>query len=58
MTDDQHKPTDTAEATAKTVTEDGLDVPDTEADNMAEDAETAFPAWTAWTRACSGRCRR
>ncbi|GGM48603.1 nucleotide exchange factor GrpE [Deinococcus arenae] len=44
MTDDQHKPsTDRTDTAAKTVTEDGLDIPETEADNMAEDAETAFP---------------
>ncbi|WP_189069148.1 nucleotide exchange factor GrpE [Deinococcus radiotolerans] len=49
MTDDQRKPTpDTtapteADTRARTVSEDGLDVPDTETDNMAEDAETAFP---------------
>lgn len=45
MTDDQHKPA--PEATepdrTKTVSEDGLDIPDTETDNMQEDLETEFP---------------
>ncbi|UBV42265.1 nucleotide exchange factor GrpE [Deinococcus taeanensis] len=45
MTDDQHKPaTPDADVTPdRTVNEDGLDVPETETDNMAEDADTVFP---------------
>lgn len=45
MTDDQHKPTPEATDTdrTKTVGEDGLDIPDTETDNMQEDLETEFP---------------
>ncbi|GGS39043.1 protein GrpE [Deinococcus knuensis] len=45
MTDDQHKPAPEATDTdrTKTVGEDGLDIPDTETDNMQEDLETEFP---------------
>lgn len=46
MTDDQHKPAPEAAETdthTKTVSEDGLDIPDTETDNLQEDLETEFP---------------
>nr|WP_189066404.1 nucleotide exchange factor GrpE [Deinococcus seoulensis] len=45
MTDDQHKhaPEATEPDRTKTVSEDGLDIPDTETDNMQEDLETEFP---------------